>query len=233
MTCLWKIGDFPPPGTPDFVSSAYDGLTPYLLKLLTAPHPYRSGVMCPFMPGALAKRNIYFTYFDSKNTDKELQQLISFCIDFYKANRQGAFGAMIILFEGEFEVLRLLQAHIKAKSSCIRNELMLGALYKESQAPSLHSDKYFPLRTPTPILVMRDLTAHDLQFMHPNHYSTFSKIIFLNSFIRKFSKRPSQGKIRIKVEEAILLRSQYLLKILIFSGLTITLSIAFINLYNL
>ncbi len=110
---------------------------------------------------------------------------------------------------------------------------MLGALYKESQAPSLHSDKYFPLRTPTPIFVMRDLTIHDLQFMHPNHYSTFSKIKFLNSFIRKFSKSPSQGKIRIKLKEAILLRSKYLLKILISCGLLITISIALFHLYPL
>ncbi len=70
MTCIWKIGDFPPPETPDFVSSAYDGLTPYLLEFLNAPHPYRSGVMCPFMPRALAGKNIYFTYFDSNKTDK-------------------------------------------------------------------------------------------------------------------------------------------------------------------
>lgn len=233
MTCIWKIGDFPPPETPDFVSSAYDGLTPYLLEFLNAPHPYRSGVMCPFMPRALAGKNIYFTYFDSNKTDKELQQLIRLCIDFYKVNRHCAFGAIIILFEAEFEIIRLLKAHIKAKSTCISNEIMPGALYKESQAPSLHSDKYFPLRTPTPIFVMRDLTIHDLQFMHPNHYSTFSKIKFLNSFIRKFSKSPSQGKIRIKLKEAILLRSKYLLKILISCGLLITISIALFHLYPL
>ncbi len=233
MACIWKIGDFPPREAPDFVSPAYDGVKPYLLNFLTAPHPYRSGVICPFMPRALAGKNIYFTYFESKNIDKELQQLITHCINFYKANRQDSFGAMIILFEAEFDVLRLLQAHIKAKSSCISNGLMLGALYKGSQAPSLHSDQYFPLRTPTPIFVMRDLTAHDLQFMHPNHYSTFSKIIFLNSFLRKFSKSSSQGKIRTKVDEALLLRRKYLLKISIFGGFILMISTAFINLYTL
>lgn len=232
MTCIWKIGESAPSETPDFVKSAYDGIKPYLFQFLTKPHPYRSGVMCPFMPKALTGENIYFTYFESSNTDKQLQQLIKRCIYFYKTNRQDFFGAMIILFDTQFDILRLLQSHIKAKTDCIKNELMLGALYKESQAPSLHSDQYFPLRTPTPIFVMRDLTAHDLQFMHPNHYSIFSKIKFLNSFIKKFSKSTSQGKIKIKVNEALLLRRNYLLKVSVLVLVVLVISSTLTYLYT-
>jgi len=198
MAKIWKIGNSPPSGAPEFAYSSHKGVIPYIQNFLTSPHPYRSGAMCPFMPRALAERNIYFTYFETEKTDQELQQLIKFCSDFYKNNRNNSFGAVIILFNEEFDLNRLLRAHIKAKITCIDNELMIGALYKESQASSLHSQDYFPLRTPTPVLVIRDLTTQDLQFLHPNHYGIISKIKFLNKYIQKFSKPSAKGKTKEK-----------------------------------
>lgn len=232
MTPLWTIGDSAPADAPLFVESCYKSVTPYLEKFLTASHPYRNGVMCPFMPKALADKNIYFAYFDASNTDKNLQALIEYCVDFYKSSPKASFGAVIILFEHEFDILRLLRAHIAAKTYCIRNELMIGALYEDSQASSLHSEEYFPLRTPTPVLVLRDLTAQDLQFLDPGHYGIISKLKFLNSFITKFSTPSTKGYTKTKVDEAKILRQQYVYKLgilalvflvsaLIVAGLTI------------
>ncbi|WP_347881646.1 DUF6875 domain-containing protein [Pseudomonas sp. GD03867] len=209
MTQIWTIGDSAPVDSPKFVQSCYESVTPYVEGFLTALHPYRNGVMCPFMPKALAEKNIYFTYFDSKDTDQRLQHLIGKCINFYKSRPNTSFGAVIILFEQDFDILRLLRMHIDAKANCIKNELMIGALYKDSQAPSLHSADYFPLRTPTPTLVLRDLTAQDLQFLNPGHYGVISKLKFLNSFIKKFSTPDMKGHTKIKVTEAIMLRRRH------------------------
>jgi hypothetical protein len=199
------------------VRISYDAVTPYLVRFLTAPHPFRNGVICPFMPRALTAGNIHFSYFDSKESDHQLHDLINECTEFYKAKTSISPGAVIILFEAEFDVLRLLRAHINTKINCIEKELMIGALYKDSQAPSLHSSDYFPLRTPIPTLVIRDLTAQDLQFLHPPHYTTYSKIKFLNSYIRKFSTANTKGYVKTKVEEAIFLRKRYKLKLMLWS----------------
>lgn len=219
MSSMWKIGELVPTDAPSFVKSCCDGVTPYLENFLTAPHPHRNGVMCPFMPKALAENNIYFTYFDSKDSDQQLLSLIRSSVGFYKARFNSAFGAVIILFEDDFDIVRLLRIHIEAKTNCINNELMIGALYKDSQAPSLHSEDYFPLRTPSPILVLRDLTAQDLQFLTPGHYGVFAKLKFLSSFIGKFSTPHLKGYTKIRVDEAMALRNRYRLTLSVWFGI--------------
>lgn len=219
MNKTWRIGDLVPENSPAFVKSCYEGVLPYLTDFLTAQHPHRNGVMCPFMPKALGSKNVHFTYFKSSDTDLQLQELIAACVDYYKNREDSTYGALVILLEDNFDMHRLLRAHIDAKHNCIKNELMLGALYKDSQAPSLHSQEYYPLRTPTPILVLRDLTAQDLQFLSPDHYGIYSKIKFLNSFINKFSAQTTKGFTKTKVDEAVSLRRKYLRAILSWCSL--------------
>lgn len=219
MIRIWSIDESLPVDSPSFVETSRNAVTPYLKKFLTAPHPFRKGVMCPFMPKALASNDVHFTYFDSKCKDQELQNLIRFCVEFYKSRHDTSFGAIIILFESEFDILRLLRAHIDAKANCIENGVMLGALYKDSPASSLHSEEYFPLRTPTPILVLRDLTVQDLQFLNPDHYGVLAKLKFLNSFIQKFSAPPMKGYAKNQVNEAKLLRRSYRIHLGIRFGL--------------
>lgn len=206
---LWSIAEPVPIDAPSFVNTCCEGVLPYLRDFLTAPHPHRNGVMCPFMPKALAENNVYLTYFESRHSDQQLFELIRSCITFYKARGNRSFGAVVILFEADFDIVRLLRIHIAAKPDCIKDELMIGALYKDSQAPSLHSHHYFPLRTPTPTLVLRDLTAQDLQFLTPGHYGVFSKLKFLNSFIGKFSSEHVKGYAKSKVGEALAMRRRY------------------------
>ncbi|MDD0841422.1 DUF6875 domain-containing protein [Pseudomonas sp. Gutcm_11s] len=232
MPNIWAIDTSPPAGSPRFVEKAYAGIKPYLEVFLTRQHPFRNGVMCPFMPKALEVNEVYFSYFDSNGSDKEIQTLIKECISFYKSRDIKAHGTVIILFEDGFDVMRLLRAHITAKVNCIRNGLMIGVLYKDSPAPSLHSNDYFPLRTPTPTLVLRDLTSQDLLFLEPEHYGVREKLSFLNSFIKKFSTPNVKGYTKKQVEQALLLRKQYrtqaLRKIALFAIIVIpALAIAF------
>ncbi|MEX3773768.1 DUF6875 domain-containing protein [Pseudomonas sp. MYb118] len=221
---VWSINEPVPTGLPEFVKTSFEGVSPYLRNFLTAQHPHRNGVMCPFMPKALADNNIHLTYFETQGTDKQLLELIRGCVAFYKQRTTPSFGAVIILLEEGFDIVRLLRVHIAAKPDCIREELMIGALYKDSQAPSLHANNYFPLRTPSPTLVLRDLTAQDLQFLTPGHYGLFSKLKFLNSFIGKFSGAHLKGYAKAKVSEAVILRRRYLLKLGIGGSLVILLA---------
>ncbi|MCY1548476.1 hypothetical protein D9M68_845910 [compost metagenome] len=92
-------------------------------------------------------------------------------------------------------------------------------------APSLHSEKYFPLRTPSPILVLRDLTPSDLVFLEPGHYSSWAKYGFLRSFIKEFSSSNS-GYAKRQVDLARQLMNKYkkgIIKSLVFwlCGITV------------
>lgn len=236
MTYFWTIEQPLPTGIPTFVQEAYTSVLPYLTEFLVSKHPHRNGVMCPFMPKAIESGDVHFTYFEDNGSDKELQALIKLSIDYYKNRGKEEHGAIIILFSESFDLIRLHQAHIVGKITCIKNEIMLGALYRNSPSPSLHSKNYFPLRTPTPTLVMRDLTPQDLLFLEPGHYGVWTKIKFLTSFIKKFSKKEKKGYTKKQVETAIKLRKKYVQafakKAAIATAIPLTICITAYNLYG-
>ncbi|WP_369811668.1 DUF6875 domain-containing protein [Pseudomonas citrulli] len=213
---LWSIDSFESRNVPDFVRNAYTDILPYIKSFLTSKHPHRNGVVCPFMPQAIKNQEIYFTYFEPQHNCDET---ITNCLKFYTSHRdKKTFGAIIILFPEDFSIEELLKIHIRNKEQCIRQSMMLGALYRTSSAPSLHSSEYYPLRTPTPILVLRDITASDLVFLEPDHYSLKSKHIFLSAFIRHFSADRRSSYTDLQLAKAITLRKFITYKI-IFSRL--------------
>ncbi len=222
----WTTSSYNSQSVPVWVDSTYGDILPYVTEFLTAKHPYRNGVMCPFVPQALKNKTIYFTYFDNHDISGSAVLLDS-CIELFKQMVGDDHGAIIILFRPDFAVADLLAIHIDNKIKCIKNFIMLGALYKNSSASSLHSEYYFPLRTPTPSLVLRDITSSDLAFLEPDHYSPFTKIIFLSAFIRRFSRKKSISRFTTEqVCQAKVARRSQIKSIIInkragFSGLVI------------
>jgi hypothetical protein len=219
---LWSVDSFEKGRVPEFAQSAYFGVLPYITEFLTSKHPYRNGRMCPFMPQAIKNQEIYFTYLHAQHN---YEKFISNCLKFYASRTEKkSSGAIILLFPEDFSIEKLLEIHIKNKEQCIRSSMMLGALYKTSSAPSLHSADYFPLRTPTPILVLRDIAASDLVFLEPEHYSLRSKHVFLTAFIRHFSAVKRSRYVDSQLEKAELLRKNlnrriFLPKLLLVSAL--------------
>lgn len=212
---FWKFSNFDSVRVPDFARSAYLGLVPYLKGFLVEKHPYRKGPICPFMPRAILDDRIYFTYFDVSDI-AECSDLIGSCISFYKHACKEGFGAVVIIFRDDIDVRDLLRVHVENKERCVREFLMLGVLYKENSATSIHSAEYFPLRTPTPVLVLRDIVASDLMFLDPEHYSLRKRCLFLDSFIQRFSVGSCSSFTAKQVEDAIKLRRKYRNKILRF-----------------
>lgn len=212
---FWNISNFDKSKVPEFVRSAYLGVLPYLTEFLVGKHPYRKGAVCPFVPRAILDDAIYFTCFDGGDIDR-CSLLIRRCIAFYKDACKGVFGAVVIVFRDDINVHDLLRVHVENKEICVRESLMLGVLYKESSAASMHNNDYFPLRTPTPVLVIRDLVASDLMFLDPAHYSLSKRCVFLDSFIRRFSGESESSFTAKQVEAARRLRHEYSLRVLWF-----------------
>lgn len=207
---IWTTSSGCPDDMPEKAREIYNGLIPYIEEFLVNKHPFRKGVVCPFMPPALKNDEVYYLSVPSLNKAECIQVIERMCNYYLSTARQGA-GAVIIMFDSEQDIRTLLQAHIKMKKYCIRRGLMLGVLFKDSDASSLHSDDFYPLRTPTPVMVIRDVTISDLQFLQPNHHSVIDKIDFLNSYIRKFSSRSKKSKVIADgVDEALALRKIHL-----------------------
>lgn len=200
------------PHQPAHIAEIFDGILPYIKEFLCSPHPYRKGPVCPFVPSALKKDQIFFTYMETKDPNNHSvdrsKKLIQECIDFYRT-KKNRIAALIILFPRDFEISSLLHIHLQNKIQCVTNSLMLGALWERNQAMSLHCKEFFPLRTPTPVLVIRVLTVHDLIFLDPEHYNIRSRISFLNAYIKKFSENS-----RDEIDQAIKLKDLYQRKII-------------------
>lgn len=207
---FWTIGSFNPSCTPISIVAAYTGVLPYVKDFLCAPHPFREGAVCPFVPAALKNDRIFFAACSEDDTSLGHANHIEHCIKFYlssKAHNKN-FGALIILFPREYDVGKLLELHLQNKEQCVRHSLMLGALYCTSQAPSLHNEGYFPLRTPTPVLVIRDMVASDLMFLDPKHYNLEKRLVFLGAFIETFQNQ--KGIVAQKeVQKALTLSRHY------------------------
>jgi hypothetical protein len=218
MNVFWTISQYDQHALdlPSNIHDAYQAVLPYVQDFLCAPHPYRKGAVCPFVPRAIKHDHMYFSYFSnfSNFSDKHIRQALiearEFCLNAKKEHGQSAiFGALIILFPADFSIDELLALHFKYKPLFVETGLMLGAMYPSNQAKSLHHNDYFPLRTPTPTLVIRDIVADDLLFMHPSHYQIKRRIQFLHSFIETVSKQAHSSPIKAKCDEARQLLAQY------------------------
>ncbi len=204
---IWDLDSCKEGKIPNNVTPLFNDIAPYVLTFLTSKHPYRKGVMCPFMPKAIETGNVFFSYFQGD------ESIISSCIDFFKQDDSGA-RTIIILFDADYPIDKLLRIHINHKVKCVKNNIMLGALFEKSDASSLHNDRYFPLRTPNPVLVLRNVTPSDLIFLNPSHHSHLDKISFLNSYIKAYKSKKSQYIVK-QIKEARRYRNYYLFKFLI------------------
>lgn len=214
---IWNIHESVDNLIPRFASDAYKKLIPYVSIFLCSAHPYRENntPMCPFVPQALKNDKIYFTYFNSEQISDSIT-FIKKSIHFYLNSKSSvrSFGAVIIIFPENYDIETLLKIQDANKVQCVNSSLMLGALYSSSNAYSLHNSEYYPLRTPTPILVLRDMVVNDLVFLDQDRHHIRKKIKFLNSFIKTFTNNTHKVE-RRQVQLAKRLRKKYLLKIYI------------------
>lgn len=213
---VWTIADDSALSCLPEAKSIYAGILPYIDEFLTSKHPYRKSVVCPFVPAAIRNDKIYFAYCD-ENIAPDL--FIEQCISYYiNSTAYRKFGAMILIFPKSYKIEQLLDLHLANKQKCVAKSLMLGALWPQNQAQSLHSKDFFPLRTPTPILVIRDITVHDLTFMDPGYYNLKTRLCFLNEFINTFNENKSKMA-KQQVDMAKKIKQKYQRKLNIKRGI--------------
>ena len=210
---LWTQQTWDPEAAPDWVRESYQQVLPYVTAFLPGSHPYRAGPVCPFVPGALRRDRISFAEGVANGDAKQQAERLRECVDAFLSGKQG-FSALLVLLPEDYDIAELVETHRLMKEYCVRRQLMLGALWPSNQAPSLHSEDYFPLRTPVPSLVVRDMVVGDLRFLDPDHYSMFRRLVFLRAFMRKFREQASRSGAEVtEYDKARSLARQYVIQI--------------------
>lgn len=185
---LWKPNDAPPEGSPLWVRSSHQAVVPYVRDFLTAPHPYRSGTMCPYIPAALRSGSIHFAAGETDASTRRLLATTQALIEKFSVERTpGVPSALIILFPADHPLRNLLHIHRQVKVWCVRRRLMVGVLSPVSDAWSIHSRDFFPLRTPVPTLVVRDMALFDTDFLVDGPYSLPDRVAFLQTYLHRFN----------------------------------------------
>ncbi len=163
-----------------------DALHSYVTQFLTDKHPHRTGNVCPFVPLALKHDAIQFVL-PEVSEQASPRTLIRTTLDkflLWRKMHAHIRGAMIIVFPRNFSVDVLRKAQQRELMRCIRHHCMSGVLYEDNNAPSLHSSEWYPLRTPVPIIVIRDLVVTDIVFVGKTPAYLFHKLIFLRNYFK-------------------------------------------------
>jgi uncharacterized protein DUF6875 len=205
---LWGPEEGPPHGSPRWVWASHKAVVPYVREFLTAPHPYRPGAMCPYVPGALRSGSIYFAAGTPEADRRELLKAMRLRIEiFLKIRPVSEPSALTVLFPDAYPLEDLLRIHRNLKVWCVQRYLMVGVLSPRSEAWSIHSRDFFPLRTPVPTLVVRDMALFDTQFLIDGPYSVHQRIAFLGAYLRCFNH--SRYKHRPEIQRAQELHRRY------------------------
>ncbi len=237
MIKFWSPQSFDKKTLSDWTIQSYEQILPYVEQFLCAKHPFRDGSICPFVPNALRADRIFFVEGFGKSIDdiSRAEELIMESISLLEDRkaRLGGFCSVIILFEHNFEVSRLLEIHRDNRMSCITRGLMIGALYPTSQAPSLHNALYFPLRTPVPTLVLRDMVPNDLIFVDPSVENPKNKLAFLKQFLTLFKSGGSENTEKLLAEARVLKKKYERIQLLTRASIGLLLFIALSMLFLL
>lgn len=96
------------------------------------------------------------------------------------------------------------------KVACVRKHLMVGVLSPQSEAWSIHSRDFFPLRTPVPTLVVRDMALFDIEFLIDGPYNTHQRIAFLEAYLQRFDSGRHSDRVEVYRARELLRRYERL-----------------------
>jgi hypothetical protein len=143
---------------------------------LTRPHPElgRSGDVCPWVETSIRERLLFLTALRDAGTRKEwvervMARLGQHLLDLEpRVGKRVAFKAIIALFPHlpAAETPALIDGlHARLKPCFVDQGLMLGEFYPTCDKPGLRNPGFRPLRSRTPLLVIRFQVPSDLGFL--------------------------------------------------------------------
>ena len=160
---------------------------PWVRSYLMSAHPElgRTGDVCPFTAQAARLDTIRLGSCNATD-EAEIERVIRDCFRQFEAipckRTMRQFRTVIVGFpncdndEGR-ETLR--RVHAKLKMFSVLRARMLGLFHDRTDAPGLWNPQFRPLRSPLPVLAIRQLVVQDTPFV-------FRHPLLLATYLRKF-----------------------------------------------
>lgn len=167
----------------------------WVRTFLARPHPDvgRSGPVCPFTPAALALDTIWLTEFTENTSDPaRLIEVVGQYRDLFFdiEPREGSAAinkTVLVVFPnlGPDAAALVDDVQKQLKPSFVDLGLMLGEFHAKNESPGLRNPDFRPLRSPVPMLAIRQMVETDLPFLRRYIDEPQVRVSFLRSYLRR------------------------------------------------
>jgi hypothetical protein len=182
----------------DHPSGPLEAVWQWVQSYVLEPHIElgRSGVVCPFVSTSLLRRRLFISLDERAVADeKEMCEILSSYLRIYKSLQptvDDEFKALIVAFPAldpaSSESL-ITGVHRTMKPDIVSDGLMLGEFYPKSESPGVHNPKFYPLRSPMPLFVIRQMVETDWLFLNRESDPPLLRIQFISSYLRALGDR--------------------------------------------
>jgi hypothetical protein len=159
----------------------------WIAQFLCAPNKDlgRAGDVCPFAKSALSKDSIEFFRNGSESAASLEDDMHRHLMEFELGDRTDIYRCRLIVptrLDDAAEAVRDVQKRLKPLF--VERHLMIGQFYQDCDEPGLWNPHFRPLRTPVPLLAIRNMVPTDIAFL-------YHEASYLQTYLDKFGKRGS------------------------------------------
>jgi hypothetical protein len=181
---------------PEALTVVMQWISSYVIK----PHHQlgRQGVVCPFVPHSLRMKALWLAQVRTTSGSRDvLCSIVSRYLDEYRlleprTGHDAELKTLILVFPDiqDRDAHSLIGGvHRMMKPTIVESGLMLGEFYADNISPGLHNPKFYPLRSPLPLLVFRQMVPNDLVFLAKPSDPPGSRVQFVTAYLRSLGER--------------------------------------------
>ena len=189
------------------VSTLYNWIDTFVIK----PNEKlgRTGIVCPFCPISVDQNRMYFQILRGEKSLEEIKPVLLQYRDLFlnegqKPGKDAIYQTFIMIFpdvsEKNYDAL-IDGVQRELKVYFVEKGLMLGGMHPLVESGGIHNPEFRPLKSPTPILVIRYMTKLDIQFLNTPKYPTDLRIKFLKAYLLSFESKSVQKALDDLVRE--------------------------------
>lgn len=137
----------------------------------THPNIGKDSVVCPWTPVGIKNKIIWLIGLATKNRDRtSVLQDIHSMIELFKKQEpcdgiKTQFKSILIIFQDLEDGGKVEDFQRAMKPDFLDAGLMLGEFYPTCKSPGLRNSNFYPLQSPVPMLVVREMLETDIVFL--------------------------------------------------------------------
>ncbi|CAM3175496.1 DUF6875 domain-containing protein [Xenorhabdus nematophila] len=174
----------------EFYSGTWKTVAQWCVDYLCNPHPElgRSGVVCPHSQVSMKKETFWITEIKTKGrTEKEIKEdIVSLAHLFYEQEPRNGnevqFKTIVSVWDDLYPEEYISNLHSEMKPIFLRMGLMLGEFFSSCEKTGLRNPIFYPLCSPVPLLVVRDMLEFDIAFLSDSEE-------YVSEYINKYGER--------------------------------------------